>query len=181
MATPPGYGTACGSCGGTINCSNTCSVSTPANYNAACGSCGGKITCAGTCSIATPSNYGTACGICGATIACDGTCQSVGATVLASGTLIAAATRANSTSLTIGAPGTITAVNIWSDGGSITSFFKHTDATNYGWGQGVSPLTLPSFTVTSADVSAGTTWMFYVTSNDTSDHTVSYSINRCSN
>jgi hypothetical protein len=51
---PPGYGQACGSCGGKIQCNGSCSISTPSNLGRACGECGGQITCAGTCSNNTP-------------------------------------------------------------------------------------------------------------------------------
>jgi hypothetical protein len=92
--------------------------------------------------------------------------------------LVAAASRANSALVSITCPGTITTLTTWSGGGIVTSLFKHTDATNYGWVQGASPLMGPSFPVSSADIQAGATWMFYVTSSDSQDHSVSYTITR---
>ena len=82
--TPSNYGAACGSCGGTIRCDSTCSITTPSNYGAACGSCGGTIRCDSTCSIATPSNYGQSCNCgacgCGGTIRCDSSCSGINPT-----------------------------------------------------------------------------------------------------
>jgi hypothetical protein len=71
---------------------------------------------------------------------------------------------------------TITTVTTWSGGGTVVSFFKHVNTMNYGWVSGASPLTAPAFQVAASDVALGTTWTFYVTSGDSSDHTVSYTI-----
>jgi hypothetical protein len=73
--TPNSYGQSCGSCGGTVQCDGTCSVATPGTYGQSCGSCGGRVQCDGTCSVATPGSYGQSCGSCGGNVQCDGTCS----------------------------------------------------------------------------------------------------------
>jgi hypothetical protein len=75
IATPSNFGAACGSCGGTVQCDGSCSVATPSNFGAACGSCGGHVQCDGSCSVATPANFGAACGSCGGHIQCNGSCS----------------------------------------------------------------------------------------------------------
>jgi len=61
---PAGYGTPCGSCGGTITCDGTCSVATPPNLGADCWyDCGGGT-----------HNYGGQCYE-ESTIGCDGNCS----------------------------------------------------------------------------------------------------------
>ena len=80
---PSNYGQSCGSCGGTIQCDGSCSISTPGNYGQQCNcgpcGCGGTIQCDGSCSgpNPTPSNYGQSCGNCG-TIDCSGNCFNQG-------------------------------------------------------------------------------------------------------
>jgi hypothetical protein len=75
VPTPVNFGAACGSCGGSIDCSGSCSVGTPSTFGQPCGSCGGSVSCDGSCSVLTPAGMGTACGSCGGTMQCNGTCS----------------------------------------------------------------------------------------------------------
>jgi hypothetical protein len=70
------FGAACGSCGGSVQCDGSCSVTGPPDLGVACGSCGGTVQCDGTCSVATPPDLGQACG-CGGSVQCNGKCSSL--------------------------------------------------------------------------------------------------------
>jgi hypothetical protein len=74
-ACVPNQGSACGSCGGAVQCNGSCSVPTPANLNASCGACGGHVQCDSSCSIPTPPGTGAPCGSCGGTVMCNGACS----------------------------------------------------------------------------------------------------------
>jgi hypothetical protein len=131
-------------CGG---CGTVCANPAPQYASATCG--------AGSCILQCPNSY------------LDEYNSS------ANGTIVAPA--AGVTSLTLVAPceGHLYYDVWWYDGGSVTALFKHTDATNYGWAEGPSlPATMVP--VTSAEVQAGVTWTFFVTSADSSNHTLYY-------
>jgi len=73
-SAPADFGSPCGTCGGTVQCSGTCSHPNPDNLDGSCGSCGGRVRCDGSCSVATPAGYGGSCSACG-TVQCDGSCS----------------------------------------------------------------------------------------------------------
>jgi len=69
----------CGQCNVKCPTGETCTagVCCAANVGSACGSCGGAIQCNGSCSVPTPPNFGATCqNACHTgTIQCDGTCN----------------------------------------------------------------------------------------------------------
>jgi len=101
-----------------------------------------------------------------ATFGCDGADDdgtTSGTTTLAQATKTAAGGVATTlATVSVAEEGTLVATVTWSgDPATLTAYFKHTGATNYGWVDSASPLT-STVSVTAADVAAGSSWTFYV-------------------
>jgi len=100
-----------------------------------------------------------------ATFGCDSDDDSsatTGTTTLAQGTKTAAGGSATVlATVSVAQEGTLVATVTWSGApATLTAYFKHSGATNYGWVDSASPLT-STVNITAAEVAAGSSWTLY--------------------